>query len=233
MPRQHFAAYRMCTGGSGTYTYLWEPATYLDDPTSATPICTPEADITYTVTVFDGTTSITSAPIDVTVSDPPATATITLNGTMLESDTENGNQWYLNGALIPGADQQTFSPVISGSYYVVVTDENTGCASEPSNTIYFVVVGIDGGNPGQSVSIFPNPFRDQFTVTFTLDEPTPVTITLTDGFGRTLRTVSNTAEAPAGIFTATVASGNMQPGVYFCKINTGLFNTVKKIVLTR
>lgn len=35
-------------------TYLWSPATYLDDPTSASPIANPPSDITYTLTVTSG-----------------------------------------------------------------------------------------------------------------------------------------------------------------------------------
>ncbi|MEZ5013014.1 MAG: T9SS type A sorting domain-containing protein [Chitinophagales bacterium] len=37
--------------GSGGVSYLWTPSTYLDDATSATPLCTPAADITYILTV--------------------------------------------------------------------------------------------------------------------------------------------------------------------------------------
>jgi len=41
-------------GGTGTYTYSWDPPDGLDDPTSATPLATPTEFTTYTVTVDDG-----------------------------------------------------------------------------------------------------------------------------------------------------------------------------------
>ena len=46
------------TGGSGEYTYTWEPAESLDDAHSATPVATPEEPTTYTVTVSDGISTV-------------------------------------------------------------------------------------------------------------------------------------------------------------------------------
>lgn len=40
-------------GGSGTYYYLWYPDVYLDNSTSANPVCTPEETTTYMLTVTD------------------------------------------------------------------------------------------------------------------------------------------------------------------------------------
>lgn len=44
---------QVALGGSGSYYYLWYPDVYLDDPTAANPICTPEETITYMLTVTD------------------------------------------------------------------------------------------------------------------------------------------------------------------------------------
>ena len=58
------------TGGDGNYTYHWEPAETLDDPTSATPVATPVAiETLYTVTVTDGQGQTASAEITVTISN--------------------------------------------------------------------------------------------------------------------------------------------------------------------
>jgi hypothetical protein len=51
----------------------------------------------------------------------------------LTSSAATGNQWYKDGVLISGAVQQTFQPLASGSYTVVVTNAFgcTGIASLP------------------------------------------------------------------------------------------------------
>ena len=45
-------------GGSGEYTYSWEPAESLSDPSCAEPIATPELPTTYKVTVSDGYSTV-------------------------------------------------------------------------------------------------------------------------------------------------------------------------------
>ena len=53
--------------GSGGATYLWEPATYLNDPTLQNPVARPQETITYTVTVTtkEGCTDTASVTIEV------------------------------------------------------------------------------------------------------------------------------------------------------------------------
>lgn len=43
--------------------------------------------------------------------------------------------WYLNGELIPGATSQTYTPLVEGDYYAVVSN---GTCSRMSNTITFI-----------------------------------------------------------------------------------------------
>ncbi|MBP9221112.1 MAG: T9SS type A sorting domain-containing protein [Chitinophagales bacterium] len=67
----------ICSGGtvelfaSGGTTYNWSPSTYLDDATSATPLCNPLSDITYTVTSIndEGCTDIEYVTITTTAVD--------------------------------------------------------------------------------------------------------------------------------------------------------------------
>ncbi len=56
------------TGGAGGYTYLWEPAETLDDPTVANPVATPvEEETTYTVFVTDADGNTESGEVAVTI----------------------------------------------------------------------------------------------------------------------------------------------------------------------
>ncbi|TSA23522.1 MAG: T9SS C-terminal target domain-containing protein [Bacteroidetes bacterium] len=221
------------TGGSGDYTYLWEPSTYLDDPTSQFPICTPEADMTYTVNVGDGDTTITSAPVEVTVIPIPEAPVATLNGDILESSATDGNQWYFNGAFIPGATQQTYQPVYYGDYYVTVTDEVTGCESAPSNTIHYWPTAIDNSQAEKLVTVYPNPFTDRLTISYTLPEPSASRILLTDAYGRLIRVVEEKGMIPAGNHVLVMESGTLKPGLYYFRIQTDYFTVVRKIILTR
>ena len=54
-------------------------------------------------------------------------------------------QWYRDGALIPGANQQTYEVVISGEYYVEVTNEK-GCIVRSTSIIITNTQEIE--NPG-------------------------------------------------------------------------------------
>ena len=60
----------VATGGAGAYTYLWEPAETLENPTSATPIATPvDEHTTYKVTVTDQHFNSLSEEVTITIRD--------------------------------------------------------------------------------------------------------------------------------------------------------------------
>jgi hypothetical protein len=94
----------------------------------------------YTVKVTDGNSCASAAsPITtVTVNANPATPTIAPSGSAqfcsagsktLTSSSATGNQWYLEGALLSGATNQTVSADNAGHYTVVVSN---GCSSASS-----------------------------------------------------------------------------------------------------
>jgi len=218
------------TGGSGNYTYLWEPATYLDDPTSPTPISTPTETITYTVTVNDGTNTLVSSPITVEVLARPVAPVITENAELLESSASDGNQWYYNGHMIPGATAQTYTPAVSGPYYCTVTDELTGCESDPSNTIYFLIAGAPETGQVAQVSVFPNPFRDQLNIRYQLAAPGLIRITLLDTFGKELQVIHENTMEDTDAHQVILEGGSLPAGMYFCRIQTNSSVIIKKVV---
>lgn len=60
------------------------------------------------------------------------------NDSTLVSDTQEGNQWFLNGTPISGANQPTYKPIISGKYAVkIVLNE---CESDMSEEVNLVVI---------------------------------------------------------------------------------------------
>jgi len=220
------------SGGSGNYTYSWNPVTYLDDPNSRTPVSTPANDITYTVTINDGSSLLTSGAVALTVHPLPPTPVITFTGGILHSSSSTGNQWYLNFALIPGATNQDLSPIASGEYYVIVSDPVSNCASESSNIITFLFTGINPMPPLGRVEIYPNPFQDKVTISYDIPEPGSVNITLYDIFGKTLRLIEDNVKQDAGKHTLEMPAGNLMEGVYFIRIRTQAYSVTKKILLT-
>jgi len=221
------------SGGTGTYTYLWEPALYLDDPTSQFPLCVPETNITYIVTVNDGSSTLTSAPVAVTLLPVPDAPVASVNGDLLESSAPDGNQWYYYGTMIPGANQPTYQPTQTGPYYVTFTDPVNGCESEPSNTIMFLMTAIDQQQAVKLVTVYPNPFTSRLTISFTLPEPSASQVIISDAYGRIIRTIEEQGLLQPGNYDLILESGNMTPGIYYCRIQTELYTVVKKIILTR
>ena len=72
--------------------------------------------------------------------DPlPAKPSVTVSGNRLTSSALNGNQWFDEQGPIAGATEQSFTPSVSGNYFVVVS--NGGCESEPSDTYYVNLSG--------------------------------------------------------------------------------------------
>lgn len=58
------------TGGDGNYTYLWEPAETLDNPTVCCPVATPiQEETIYKVTVTDGAGNVGTSEVTVTIKD--------------------------------------------------------------------------------------------------------------------------------------------------------------------
>ena len=132
------------TGGSGNYTYSWSPAEHLDNPTSATPVFSPEGilgEYTYTVTVSDGSDSATASvsfvvtecdEIDeinaenVTVYPNPASTTVNIEGIT--------NFTSLNVAVVNLQGQVVRE--IANSLEINVSDVESG--------IYFIKISCDG-----------------------------------------------------------------------------------------
>jgi gliding motility-associated-like protein len=72
------------------------------------------------------------------------------------SSANQGNQWFVNGVLIPGANANSLVPVSSGVYTVRVTEN--GCSSVPSQeTIYIAPPGKEPPDEGEQIAVIEMP----------------------------------------------------------------------------
>lgn len=122
--------------------------------------------------------------IQVTVSPVPATPTVyySNNANLLISSAPTGNQWYLNGVAIPGADSTTWYPTQNGIYSVIVTNA-AGCSSESAQFNY-VNIGTDEWLRAQ-IKLYPNPNDGKFQIAYPAEMEFE-TVRVMDGVGRIL-----------------------------------------------
>jgi len=123
----------------------------------------------YTLRVFFVPTGCvdTGSVSTVVVNSVPPRPTITVSNTSdtLFSSAAADNQWYKNGALIPGATNQTL--IITGAglgngVYAVRVISN-GCSSDSSNNLNITNVVVPSLNLG-TLKVYPNPTGGQVRI---------------------------------------------------------------------
>ncbi len=87
----------------------------------------------------------------------PVTPVVSSNNITLQSNTSSGNQWYLNNNPVQNATTSTYTPVLSGEYYTIVSQN--GCPSSPSNIITFIMTGVGHIKDNAEICIYPNPIE--------------------------------------------------------------------------
>ncbi|MCE9538832.1 MAG: T9SS type A sorting domain-containing protein, partial [Bacteroidetes bacterium] len=181
---------------------------------------------TYSVTVTDVFgCAVTSLPKNIYVFLLPTTPVITIIGDTLTSSAVTGNQWYLNGALIPNATDQTYIIQGGGTYKVKVTDLNGLCSSTSAD-----FVGIeDEAKNGISYIVYPNPTNGIATLILQSKITDDLSIEITDIAGKIVYTKkfqSFTGRTETAIDLAVYGSG-----VYMLSITNSKGNVAKKIVV--
>ncbi|MFH0893487.1 MAG: T9SS type A sorting domain-containing protein [Bacteroidota bacterium] len=112
--------------------------------------------------------------IDIDISVTPGTGSLTANVSPATYQWFNCN----TGAIIPGETSQTFTPVDSGHYAVIINQE--GCV-DTSSCYQVIPLGISNADLNENFSVFPNPAGNNLTVKTTFSN---YTICVFDAMGR-------------------------------------------------
>ncbi|MBK9289120.1 MAG: PQQ-dependent sugar dehydrogenase [Flavobacteriales bacterium] len=113
---------------------------------------------------------------------PMPMPTIIVAGDSLICSAALGYAWSVDGALIPGADQQVLYPATVGNYSVLA-DLGPGCILA-SDTVLFQPVSIAEGNASSNFIVYPDPANDAFNVSWDQRTAGTVSMDLLDPLGR-------------------------------------------------
>jgi hypothetical protein len=223
-----------CTGGSVTLTaastttgatFTWFlNGNAISAATNAT--YTANAAGNYTVVATSGNCTSTSTATVVTVNATPATPTITQNGGVLTSSAATGNQWYLNGTLIPGATGQVYTTTANGNYSVIATAN--GCPSAASAPLNMLSTGLAGDLAGAGITVYPNPNQGKFEVKLT-GYNQKATIYLFSLTGQLIR--SQEVKATTNEVITPMHIENLAAGTYLLKVTSDKGVKVERLIV--
>lgn len=145
-----------------------------------------------------------SAGITMSLTEAGETPLISYIGNTLVSDVLNV-QWYGPSGLIPGATGETYIPTEPGNYYAVNMDG--GCGIVPSNVLNVSLLTV-GTLTLEGLSIYPNPAKDRFTVSFSKAQD--LTVKIYSLTGQLLRT-----SEIRGHQQKTLSVGDLPAATYF------------------
>ncbi len=146
----------------GAQVFTWSPNLFISSTGGASVDVWPTSDFTWTVLGSDLFGCVNDTTVTIEVQPPPPAPTATNIGMSVTSTTAVGYQWYVDGDLIAGATQQSWSPLVNGNYSVVITDAN-GCTSQ-SLPVYFGTVGISENDP-TTLRAYPQPAGEVLMIT--------------------------------------------------------------------
>jgi hypothetical protein len=159
----------------------------------------------YVVIISNANCSTTSSPLTIEVIANPATPSIIANGNVLSTvDTYITYQWYLNGTIISGATNRSYTALVNGSYTVVVSNY-AGCENT-SQAFVLTNVDVPTVNGAKQVAIYPNPTSGKVHIV----AATPVNVSVRDMSGKEIIHLAETKEVNLEAYA---------DGIYFLHIS--------------
>jgi hypothetical protein len=169
---------------------------------------------------------IPSPNFPVTVNVIPNAPVVTANGDLLTSSAPAGNQWYFEGAMIPGATGQTHTATATGEYWSVVT--LNGCSSDTSNHVYIVITGVNE-LLASGFWLYPVPNDGKFTAKLSSKSTGKVNISVYNNLGS--KVYEETGIEVNGTMEKVIDLGPVAPGVYTVILENSGERVVKKMIV--
>lgn len=177
----------------------------------------------YQVQLVDTTCSLLSTVIVITeeIIDPPTMAAVD-NTLVITDGNWVGYQWFLDGAIIPGATSDSYEATQSGFYECQCTSVN-GC-------VYTVGFQLQTGTtlpPSvKKFSLAPNPTRDEMLLNLELEKTEHFSLTFNDSKSNRLFYQTHQRQQ----LTLPLDLRALPAGTYFLTIQTESGSFVKKVV---
>lgn len=151
----------------------------------------------------------------------PATPVISEATGVLNSTSATTYQWYLNGASISGATNQSYTPTQNGVYVVRITDVN-GCVYMYSDGYnYTGTTSVNESDLERYLIVFPNPSTGIINLQMPYMLGNDFTIIVSDALGKALLTENNKSVIDLSAF---------KNGLYFISITSINSKTINKKV---
>jgi hypothetical protein len=204
--------------GSGMKLYYWETYCLMGDPSLSVYYSIPSA----IQASFRHELLMTMTSLSVSA-EPMAYVALSLNdSTLLDAKSVDSS----------GVAVLNF-PAMSKSCYarLIITKQNR----KPfTDSVQFVwPAGAQDISSAEKINIYPNPFNDQFTIEVNTDKPGIIRVSLFDTYGKIVCRRQEYESLSAGQQSLRMDTGNLNPGLYYCRIQTENFTEIKKVILTR
>ncbi|SHF17023.1 Por secretion system C-terminal sorting domain-containing protein [Fodinibius roseus] len=111
---------------------------------------------------------------------------------------------------------------------IVLSNADTDSSSQSA----VVKVGNSEFNQLTLYQNYPNPFRRETTIRFTLEEPAQVTLKIYDTIGRRVRTLYD-QKLEEGLYVKTLDGTNLASGIYIYQLTTGRQTVARKMTLIK
>jgi hypothetical protein len=168
----------------------------------------------------------TSNILAVIVHPLPPTPVINQLGMQLNSNSSTGNQWYnVSTGIILGENGASYSPITSGSYYVIMTDA-FGCASDTSNVIQYSTTTITSTNFENNFKIYPNPNNGLFVIE--LNELNSYNVALYNSLGQKVQ-----EERISGNNMSQINCQALPEGLYFIMLSSAEQTIFQKMIIKK
>jgi hypothetical protein len=162
--------------------------------------------------------------------DPiPETPVVTVDGDyLLNSSAPSGNQWYYEGAEIPGAVDQDYQATEEGYYWTIVT--LNGCVSDESNHVQVIFVGLNDPEAG-NFTIYPIPNDGKFTVTVVVPGEENFSINVYNNLG--VKVFEKKDFFVSGKAQQIIDLVNPSKGIYTIVFQGENHSVIRKVVVTK